>query len=135
MKFNQGLQALQQDIRMVVYYADVEGFSYAEIAHITNRSVRVVMSLLRRGRHQLRNLLLAAIREPATGQFWNGALKNPVLEQRATARHAPASWRWTPRRETRSASATAPTATTSATWATIAPWSMEITPRQRCGIR
>jgi len=83
------LQALERDTRMAVYYADVEGFSYKEIADITNRSVRVVMSLLRRGRHQLRNLLLAAIREPATGQFWNGALKNPVLEQRATARHAP----------------------------------------------
>src|ERR1700753_2973589 len=46
------LQALRQDTRMVVYYADVEGFSYAEIAQITNRSVSAVISLLYRGRDQ-----------------------------------------------------------------------------------
>jgi len=57
------LQALRQDTRMVVYYADVEGFSYAEISHITNRSVSAVISLLCRGRHQLRHVLLAACRE------------------------------------------------------------------------
>jgi RNA polymerase sigma-70 factor (ECF subfamily) len=65
----QALQALERDTRMAVYYADVEGFSYKEIADITNRSVSAVMSLLRRGRHQLRNLLLAASEEPAAGQF------------------------------------------------------------------
>jgi RNA polymerase sigma-70 factor (ECF subfamily) len=85
----EALQALRQDIRMVVYYADVEGFSYAEIAHITNRSVSAVMSLLRRGRHQLRNLLLAASQEPAAGQFWNEAPKNTALAQRATPKCAP----------------------------------------------
>ena len=53
------LQALRQDARMVVYYADVEGFSYAEIADITNRSVSAVTSLLYRGRNQLRHVLLA----------------------------------------------------------------------------
>jgi RNA polymerase sigma-70 factor, ECF subfamily len=45
----------------------VEGFTYAEIAHITNRSVSAVISLLYRGRHQLRNVLLAASREPTAG--------------------------------------------------------------------
>jgi RNA polymerase sigma-70 factor, ECF subfamily len=61
------LQALRQDARMVVYYADVEGFSYAEIADITNRSVSAVISLLYRGRHQLRHVLLAC-REQAACQ-------------------------------------------------------------------
>jgi len=83
------LQALRQDTRMVVYYADVEGFSYAEIAHITNRSVSAVMSLLRRGRHQLRHVLLAACREQSACQFLKDASKNTALAQRATPKHPP----------------------------------------------
>jgi RNA polymerase sigma-70 factor, ECF subfamily len=69
------LQALRQDTRMVVYYADVEGFPYAEIAHITNRSVSAVISLLYRGRHQLRHVLLAC-REQAACQFPEDASNN-----------------------------------------------------------
>jgi RNA polymerase sigma-70 factor, ECF subfamily len=57
------LQALERDTRMVVYYVDVEGFSYREIADITSRSVSTLTSLLRRGRHQLLCGLLAACRE------------------------------------------------------------------------
>jgi RNA polymerase sigma-70 factor (ECF subfamily) len=76
------LQALRQDTRMAVYYADVEGFPYAEIAHITNRSVSAVMSLLYRGRHQLRNLLLAASRESAACQFPEDAPNNTALGRR-----------------------------------------------------
>jgi RNA polymerase sigma-70 factor (ECF subfamily) len=72
----QALQALRQDTRMVVYYADVEGFSYAEIARIANRSVSAVISLLYRGRHQLRHVLLAACREQAACQFPEGASNN-----------------------------------------------------------
>jgi RNA polymerase sigma-70 factor, ECF subfamily len=83
------LQALERDTRMAVYYADVEDFSYKEIADITNRSVSAVMSLLRRGRHQLRNLLLTASQEPAACQFRNDAAKNTALAQRATPKHAP----------------------------------------------
>ena len=69
------LQALRQDTRMVVYYADVEGFSYAEIAHITNRSVSAVILLLYRGRHQLRHALLAC-RGQAACQFPDDASTN-----------------------------------------------------------
>jgi RNA polymerase sigma-70 factor (ECF subfamily) len=83
------LHALERDTRMAVYYADVEGFSYREIAHITNRSVSAVMSLLRRGRHQLRNLLLAASRESAAGQFRKDAPKNTALMQPAMPKDAP----------------------------------------------
>jgi RNA polymerase sigma-70 factor (ECF subfamily) len=83
------LHALERDTRMAVYYADVEGFSYKEIAHITNRSVSAVISLLRRGRHQMRSLLLAAPREPAAGPLLNDAPKNTAQAQRATSKHAP----------------------------------------------
>lgn len=83
------LYALERDTRMAVYYADVEGFSYREIANITNRSVSAVMSLLRRGRHQLRNLLLAACRESAAGQFRKDAPKNTAPLQRAKTKDAP----------------------------------------------
>jgi len=70
------LQVLRLDARMVVYYADVEGFSHAEIAHITNCSVNGVISLLRHGRHQLRDALLAACREQAASEFPDEASNN-----------------------------------------------------------
>jgi RNA polymerase sigma-70 factor (ECF subfamily) len=87
------LQALRQDTRMVVYYADVEGIPYAEIAHITNRSVSAVMSLLYRGRHQLRHALLAC-REQAACQFPEDASNNTTRvrrekPQRGTPKCAP----------------------------------------------
>jgi RNA polymerase sigma-70 factor (ECF subfamily) len=77
----EALQALRQDARMAVYYADVEGFSYAEIAHITNRSVSAVISLLYRGRHQLRHVLLAC-REQAAFQFPEDASNNTARVRR-----------------------------------------------------
>ena len=76
------LQALRQDIRMVVYYADVEGFSYAEISQITNRSVSAVISLLCRGRHQLRHVLFAACREREACQFPEDASNNTARARR-----------------------------------------------------
>ena len=51
------LQAIPDDFRMVVYYADVEGFSYQEIADIMKTPVGTVMSRLHRGRRLLRELL------------------------------------------------------------------------------
>lgn len=61
------MQALPQQFREVVYYADVHGLRYREIAAIMNTPNGTVMSRLRRGRQQLRRLLGAGAETlPAT---------------------------------------------------------------------
>jgi RNA polymerase sigma-70 factor (ECF subfamily) len=57
------LQQLAPDFRLAVYLADVEGFSYKEIAEIMGTPIGTVMSRLNRGRTQLRNLLADYARE------------------------------------------------------------------------
>ena len=51
------LQQLAPDFRLAVFLADVEGFSYKEIAEIMGTPIGTVMSRLNRGRTQMRNLL------------------------------------------------------------------------------
>jgi RNA polymerase sigma-70 factor (ECF subfamily) len=51
------LASLPEDFRMAVYYADVEGFAYKEIAEIMGTPVGTVMSRLHRGRKMLRTQL------------------------------------------------------------------------------
>ena len=54
----EALQALPEGQRLVVYYADVEGFRYKEIAAILDLPLGTVMSRLHRGRVNLRALLI-----------------------------------------------------------------------------
>lgn len=57
------MAALPDDFRTAVYLADLEGFSYKEIADIMDTPVGTVMSRLHRGRRQLRQLLEEYARE------------------------------------------------------------------------
>jgi RNA polymerase sigma-70 factor, ECF subfamily len=52
------LHALPEGQRLVVYYADVEGFRYKEIAEILGVPLGTVMSRLHRGRANLRAMLV-----------------------------------------------------------------------------
>ena len=57
------LAEIPEEFRIVVYLADVEGFSYKEIAEIVGVPTGTVMSRLHRGRKQLREKLTDYARE------------------------------------------------------------------------
>ncbi|MDR1711916.1 MAG: sigma-70 family RNA polymerase sigma factor [Propionibacteriaceae bacterium] len=56
-RVKEAMAELPEDFRLAVYLADVEGFSYKEIAEMMDTPIGTVMSRLNRGRHQLRSKL------------------------------------------------------------------------------
>lgn len=59
----QALQQLPEKLRTAVYYADIEGRRFKEIAELTDAPIGTVMSRLHRGRHRLRFLLAEVARD------------------------------------------------------------------------
>lgn len=66
-RISQALNELNEDYRMVVYYADVEGLAYKEIAEVMDIPLGTVMSRLHRGRKQLRAMLKDVANEQGIG--------------------------------------------------------------------
>ena len=57
------MRQLPEKLRTAVYYADIEGRRFKEIAELTNAPIGTVMSRLHRGRHRLRGLLAEVARD------------------------------------------------------------------------
>lgn len=55
------MQALPEQFRIAVYFADVAGFSYREIAAIMSTEQGTVSSRINRGRERLRSLLFDTV--------------------------------------------------------------------------
>ncbi|WP_343901932.1 sigma-70 family RNA polymerase sigma factor [Arthrobacter rhombi] len=53
----EALQSIPEEFRLAVYFTDVEGYAYKEVAEILGIPIGTVMSRLHRGRKQLRELL------------------------------------------------------------------------------
>lgn len=66
-RISDALNSLNEDYRMVVYYADVVGLAYKEIAEVMEIPLGTVMSRLHRGRKQLREMLKDVAHEQGIG--------------------------------------------------------------------
>jgi RNA polymerase sigma-70 factor, ECF subfamily len=63
----EAMRQLPEKLRTAVYYADIEGRRFKEIAAITDVPIGTVMSRLHRGRHRLRALLAEVARDRGYG--------------------------------------------------------------------
>ncbi len=73
---SEAMNDLPEDYRMVVYYSDVVGLAYKEIAEIMGTPLGTVMSRLHRGRKLLRQALKDVAREQGIG------LNHPDMEEK-----------------------------------------------------
>lgn len=62
------LEQLQEGFRIALYYADVQGLTYAETARVMGTPVGTVMSRVFRGRAQLRDTLAGVARDRGMGR-------------------------------------------------------------------
>ena len=76
------LMDLNEDYRMVVYYADVDGLPYKEIAEIMETPIGTVMSRLHRGRKQLREALKDVAKD-------RGFIREPKAEAKVEPKTVP----------------------------------------------
>ena len=66
-RISEAFDELNEDYRMVVYMADVDGMAYKEIAEALDIPLGTVMSRLHRGRKQLRSMLKDVANEQGIG--------------------------------------------------------------------
>jgi RNA polymerase sigma-70 factor (ECF subfamily) len=64
---SEAMQKLPEKLRTAIYYADVEGWRFKEIAELTGVPIGTVMSRLHRGRHRLRFLLAEVAKDRGYG--------------------------------------------------------------------
>ena len=62
------LEQLPEGFRIALYYADVQGLTYAETARVMGTPVGTVMSRVFRGRAQLRDTLAGVARDRGMGR-------------------------------------------------------------------
>ena len=67
-EISEAMNDLPEDYRMVVYYSDVVGLAYKEIAEVMGTPLGTVMSRLHRGRKLLRAALKDVAREKGIGR-------------------------------------------------------------------
>lgn len=75
-EISEAMNDLPEDYRMVVYYADVVGLAYKEIADVMGAPLGTVMSRLHRGRKLLRAALKDVAREKGIGR------NHPEMEEK-----------------------------------------------------
>jgi len=85
------LQSIPEDFRLAVYFADVEGFSYQEIAEIMKTPIGTVMSRLHRGRRLLRDLLAGYALERGMGSAQPASVSPAATGQAQPGRTTPGS--------------------------------------------
>jgi RNA polymerase sigma-70 factor (ECF subfamily) len=63
----EAMRQLPEKLRTAIYYADIEGRRFKEIAELTGAPIGTVMSRLHRGRHRLRTQLADIARDRGYG--------------------------------------------------------------------
>ena len=79
-QISDAMNDLPEDYRMVVFYADVVGLAYKEIAEVMDTPLGTVMSRLHRGRKLLRTALKDVAREQGIGR--NHPDMHPEMEEK-----------------------------------------------------